>query len=208
MSENSTGALFLRIIYKRKESMMNEREIQELINKSRMHDMSAFTLLVKENQQLVFRLAFRLLCNEEEARDMVQETFVKVWQSLDKYNPEFRFSTWIYKIAANVCYDRLRSLQHTPSGDLRGVSLDNLFLSSEENMEQNLINKDLKELILRFIEKLTPKQKLVFTLREIEGLEVAEVEAITGLSAEKIKSNLYQARKQIRMKINQLEDDR
>ena len=75
-------------------------------------------------------------------------------------------------------------------------------------MEQSLINKDLKNLILRFTEELTPKQKLVFTLREVEGLEVSEVEAITGMSAEKIKSNLYhKARKQIRMKINQMENN-
>ena len=90
---------------------------------------------------------------------------------------------------------------------MQGPSVDNLPLSSEENMEQSLINKDLKNLILRFTEELTPKQKLVFTLREVEGLEVSEVEAITGMSAEKIKSNLYQARKQIRMKINQMENN-
>ena len=124
----------------------------------------------------------------------------------DKYNREYRFSTWIYTIAGNVCYDRLRSLQHSPSGSMQGISLANIRLSSGEDMEQSLINKELKELILRFTHELTPKQKLVFTLREIEGLEVSEVEAITGMSAEKIKSNLYQARKQIRIKINLMED--
>ena len=183
--------------------MMNEREIQVLIDKCKKQDTAAFAALVAEYRQLVFRLAFRLLCDEEEARDMVQETFVKVWLSLDKYNREYRFSTWIYTIAGNVCYDRLRSLQHSPSGSMQGISLANISLSSGEDMEQSLINKELKELILR----LTPKQKLVFTLREIEGLEVSEVEAITGMSAEKIKSNLYQARKQIRIKINLMEDN-
>ena len=187
--------------------MMNEEEIQVLIDKSKKQDMTAFALLVTEYRQLVFRLAFRLLCNEEEASDMVQETFIKVWLNLDKYNREYRFSTWLYKITGNICYDRLRFLQHTPSGSMQGPSVDNLSLSSDENMEQSLINKDLKNLILRFTEELTPKQKLVFTLREVEGLEVSEVEAITGMSAEKIKSNLYQARKQIRMKINQMENN-
>lgn len=78
--------------------MMNEEEIQVLIDKSKKQDMTAFALLVTEYRQLVFRLAFRLLCNEEEARDMVQETFIKVWLNLDKYNREYRFSTWLYKI--------------------------------------------------------------------------------------------------------------
>ena len=62
--------------------MMNEEEIQVLIDKSKKQDMTAFALLVTEYRQLVFRLAFRLLCNEEEARDMVQETFIKVWLNL------------------------------------------------------------------------------------------------------------------------------
>ena len=83
--------------------MMNEEEIQVLIDKSKKQDMTAFALLVTEYRQLVFRLAFRLLCNEEEARDMVQETFIKVWLNLDKYNREYRFSTWLYKITGNIC---------------------------------------------------------------------------------------------------------
>ena len=64
--------------------MMNEEEIQVLIDKSKKQDMTAFALLVTEYRQLVFRLAFRLLCNEEEARDMVQETFIKVWSTFSK----------------------------------------------------------------------------------------------------------------------------
>ena len=68
---------------------MEQKEIQALVERSRKQDASAFALLVAEYQTFVFRLAFRLLCNEEEARDMVQETFLRVWLSLDKYRPEF-----------------------------------------------------------------------------------------------------------------------
>ena len=88
---------------------MEQKEIQALVERSRKQDASAFALLVAEYQTFVFRLAFRLLCNEEEARDMVQETFLRVWLSLDKYRPEFRFATWLYRVACNICYDRLRS---------------------------------------------------------------------------------------------------
>lgn len=186
--------------------MTNSQTIQELINRSKQHDAKAFALLVSEFQGMVFRLAFRLLCNEDETRDMVQETFVKVWLSIDKYDGTFRFSTWIYKIACNTCYDRLRTLQRSPLGYSSDMLADN-DLSSEEYIEENLSNKELKELILRFTEQLTPKQKLVFVLRDIEELDVAEVVAITGLSAEKIKHNLYQARKQIKMRIHQIEPD-
>lgn len=70
-----------------------------------------------------------------------------------------------------------------------------------------MVNKELQDLILRFTGDLPPKQKLVFTLRDIEELDVAEVISITGMTAEQIKHNLYQARKQIRAKIHQIETD-
>ncbi|WP_455673405.1 RNA polymerase sigma factor [Phocaeicola sp.] len=187
--------------------MMNQEQIKELIDKSRKNDAAAFARLVSEYQGMVFRLAFRLLCDEDETRDMVQETFVKIWLSINKYDGTCRFSTWIYKITCNTCYDRLRALQRSPSAYSSDSACTDWNMKSEENIEEVLANKELASLILRFTEELTPKQKLVFTLRDIEGLEVAEVVTITGLSAEKIKHNLYQARKQIRNKIHQIEPD-
>lgn len=187
--------------------MTNQQQIQELVNRSKQNDTVAFAQLVSEFQLMVFRLAFRLLCDEDEARDMVQETFVKIWISIDKYDGSCRFSTWIYKITCNTCYDRLRALQRSPSAySSHLVSADNT-IRSEENIEEILTNKELKNLILRFAGQLSPKQKLVFTLRDIEGLDVAEVVAITGMSAEQVKHNLYQARKQIKNKIHQIEPD-
>lgn len=185
--------------------MSEQEQIQELINKSKRGDTAAFAKLVVEYQEMVFRLAFRLLCEEDESKDIVQETFVKIWLAIGTYDESCRFSTWIYKITCNTCYDRLRILQHSPAAHSSPLATAEWNRISEENVEGALINRELKDLILRFTEELTPKQKLVFTLRDIEELEVSEVVAITGMSAEKIKHNLYQARKQIRMKMNQIE---
>ena len=172
--------------------MMNQKKIQELISRSQQGDAVAFSLLVSMFQPLVFRLAFRLLCDEDEAKDMVQETFVKVWLALGKYNGECRFSTWLYKITCNTCYDRLRSLHHSP--------LDN-------EVDLAVVNKQLRELILRYTDELSPRQRLIFTLRDIEELDVPEVQTITGLSAGIIKATLYLARKNIRNKMNQIDAD-
>lgn len=185
--------------------MKNQNEIQQLIERSRRKDATAFSGLVGEYQMFVFRLAFRLMCDEDEAKDMVQETFVKVWLSLDKYQENYRFSTWIYKIACNVCYDRMRSLRHSPSNYPSGSDCMELNLSSGDDAEAALVNAQLKELILRFTDELTPKQKLVFTLSDVEELPVSEIETITGLSAEKIKSNLFLARKNIRNRMNKID---
>lgn len=141
--------------------MMNQEKIQELVSRSQQDDKRAFALLVSEFQPLVFRLAFRLLCDEEEARDITQETFVKVWLSLKTYNQENRLSTWLYKITCNTCYDRLRSLRHSPLDNESAFS-DSVNIPSDDHIEISLSNKQLKELILRYTNELPPQQKLVF----------------------------------------------
>lgn len=186
--------------------MMNQEEIQKLVDRSRQDDKKAFGRLVSEFQSLVFRLSFRLLCDEDEARDITQETFVKVWLSLKTYDREKRFSTWLYRITCNACYDRLRMMNHSPL-DKESSFSDSADIPSSDNVEIALSNKQLKELILRYTQDLPPQQRVVFTLRDIEELEVAEVQSITGLSPEKIKSTLYLARKNIRNKMNQIDPD-
>ncbi|MDR1091315.1 MAG: sigma-70 family RNA polymerase sigma factor [Prevotella sp.] len=160
----------------------------------------AFEYIVAEYQQLVYTLAFRLLCNEADAQDATQDTFIKVWQNISQYRRQYKFSTWIYKIAGNVCYDYMRA--GCKDSDLD--SADTGLLSTTDE-EVRLHNKELVELIKKTTGDLSPKQKLVFTLREIEGLDVEEIVLITGLSPAKIKSNLYLARKYIKSKIQNYE---
>jgi len=178
---------------------MLQEQLQVLIERSRTGDKKAFEKLVSEFQTAVFRLAFRLLCNEAEAKDIVQETFIRVWLNLDKYRMQYPFTMWIYKIACNLCYDSLRTAKHRFE-----TMPEDFHLASSEDIEQLVINNDLKSLIILFTGQLTPKQKLVFTLSEIEDLSIEEIEAITRLSPSKIKSNLYLAKKQIKEKMNQI----
>lgn len=180
---------------------MEQKQIQELITRSQRQDTTAFAQLVAEFQPFVFRVAFRLLCNEDEAKDMVQETFIKIWLALDKYNQESRFSTWLYKIACNTCYDRLRSLQ---PHDNESVYTETMQMASDDDPETCIANKQLKEIILQYTHDLAPQQKLIFILRDVEEVDTAEVEAITGLSAGQIKSTLYIARQKIRNRITQI----
>lgn len=183
---------------------MEQSQTEKLITQSQQGDTRAFAALVTEYQSLVLRLAFRLLCDENEARDMVQETFVKVWLSLRTYNNHYRFSTWLYKIATNVSYDRLRILQRTPGALDTNIDLSDLNILSGENVEENLINRELQELIGGITAGLPPVQRLVFTLRELEELDTEEIRVITGFSASQIKSNLYLAKKQIREQMEKL----
>lgn len=171
--------------------------------KAQRGDKQAFGMVVSAFQYSVFRFAFRLLGNEEEARDATQDTFVKAWIKRQSYNPEYQFSTWIYRIAGNVCCDRLRSLKRKKFQP-ETIADETTAVRSPENIESEIINRELADFILYFTQDLTPKQKLVFMLRDIEGFEVGEVERITGMSGAKIKSNLYLARKYIKAKIEKI----
>ncbi|MFV0398614.1 MAG: RNA polymerase sigma factor [Bacteroidales bacterium] len=163
-------------------------------------DSEAFGYIVSEYQQMIYTLAFRLLCDEDDAKDATQETLIKAWQNIRSYKREYRFTTWLYKIAMNVCYDKMRSERN-----ISKVALSDCNLCIESDPNEQLNNKELKELILRITEGLTPKQKLVFTLSDLEEFETDEIVIITGMSAAKIKSNLYLARKYIKSKMKDYE---
>ncbi len=182
---------------------MHQSTVKELIVLSRQNDSQAFRKLVEAHQAMVYTLAFRLLCNDDDAKDIVQETFIKVWKNLERFKPELKFSTWLYTIAANQCYDKLRKAKHNYTLRLDDTNVISEFISNE-NIEKTIINEELSQIILSLTGNLTPKQKLVFTLRDLEGLEIEEIISITGLSAEKIKSNLYLARQFIRKKIENI----
>jgi RNA polymerase sigma-70 factor (ECF subfamily) len=84
---------------------MDQTEIINMVNQCRKGDSSSFRLIVEEYQYMIYQLAFRMLCNEDEAKDIVQETFIRAWQNLSKYRSEIRMSTWLYTIATNRCID-------------------------------------------------------------------------------------------------------
>lgn len=182
---------------------MHQSSVKELIILCRQNDAQAFRKLVDAHQSMVYTLAFRLLCNDEDAKDIVQETFIKVWKHLDSFKIELKFSTWLYTIAANQCYDKLKKAKQNYILRLDVQDHIREFISNE-NIEKTVINEELSQIISSLTLDLTPKQKLVFTLHDLEGLETEEVISITGLSAGKIKSNLYLARQYIRKKIENI----
>lgn len=178
---------------------MDQLTLNEIIEQSKRNDQKSFRKIVEVYQSMIYSLAFRIMCNEEEAKDIVQETFIRVWTNLSSYQQDKKFSTWIYAIATNLCLDKLKSSKQRFKSESLNENV-NLLISSE-NADKRLIDSELGEVILSLTNELTPKQKIVFTLRYIEDMEMDEIVEITGLTPEKIKSNLYLARQAIRTKI-------
>lgn len=174
----------------------------EIIERCRCGDKSAFRIVVQTYQRMVFALSLRLLCDEEEAKDVVQETMIRVWLNMDKYDPKQSLRTWIYTIATRLTLDRLKQREWTePMPDEEEYFSQYI---AEEETDRQLENRELIAIIRTLVNKLSPKQRLVFTLVHFENLSTADVTQITGLDADKIKSNLYVARKTIREQLKRL----
>jgi RNA polymerase sigma-70 factor, ECF subfamily len=176
---------------------MENQDINQLIELSLCDDRKAFRQIVESHQYMIYSLAFRVLGNEEDAKDIVQDSFLRIWLNLKNFDMNQKFSTWAYRIASNLCIDKLRK-QKIKTTTFNHSSTANI---ESDDFEKHISDKELGEIILSLTEELSPKQKIVFTLRYLEEIEVEEIKKITGLSNEKIKSNLYVARQTIRKKI-------
>ncbi|MDR0367593.1 MAG: sigma-70 family RNA polymerase sigma factor [Bacteroidales bacterium] len=175
---------------------MDKLLLNNLITLSLKNDYKAFREIVEAYQLSVYSLVFKLLNNEQDAKDVVQETFIKVWLNLEKYNADKKFINWLYKIATNLCMDKLRSLKYSENLE-NNIST----LIASDNAEQKMIDEEFEKTVRFLVNGLTPKQKIVFTLHCVDGLEIKEIIEITGMTSAKIKSNLFLARKHIRTKL-------
>lgn len=175
---------------------------EDIVLRCQRGEKEAFRRVVQTYQRMVFSLALKMLCDEEEAKDMVQETMIRVWQSMKEYDVQKSFTTWIYTIAVRQCLDRLKSLKHTvPMPDDERVLRR---FASDADTQRALENKEWVSIVRMLADGLGTKQRLIFTLIQLEGLTSAEAEEITGMDAQQVKSNLYVARQTIREQLKKL----
>jgi RNA polymerase sigma-70 factor (ECF subfamily) len=178
---------------------LTAEEILELIERSTDNDDSAFEELVQQFQLYAFALAFRLLRSEEDAQDVVQEAFLRVWKHIGRFDRKKRFTTWLYSIVTNLALDRIRSLKRN----------QRLFFHEDESRPMQDIpdgldlfevhsNKELAGMIEGLTAGLPLKQRVVFTLRDLQDLSVEEVAEITKMSVGSVKTNLCYARRSLR----------
>ncbi len=176
---------------------------QELATKIKHGDQAAFRQLIEGFHQYAFALTFRILCDEEEAKDAVQEGFIKIWEKICSFDPSHKFTTWISRIFTNSAIDRLRSIKRHNLVRLDQVP-DKLEMICAGSSDTKLDNQEMAQLIRSLAGDLPEKQQLVFILRDIQGMESSEVQEVLDLSETVVKSNLYHARKRIRRKLIQI----
>ena len=178
------------------------QHMSEILERCAGGDLSAYRSLVEEYQDYVFALAFRVLCDEEEANDAVQEAFIRVWKNISRYAPEVKFTTWLHPIVTHICYDRLRSKRRKRMRPLDEVDPSLLVsFSAGDNPERLYGNREIAGAITILTEQLPPTQRIVFVLRDLQQLSVREVSGILRISENSVKTNLVHARKYLRQRL-------
>jgi RNA polymerase sigma-70 factor (ECF subfamily) len=177
-----------------------------LIRAAQRGDQAAFESLVREYDRSVLRLAVNLLHSPDEARDVYQEAFLKVYRNLGSFRFDCSFHTWLYRIVTNVCLDHLRrrkvrkeesTVVETPDGPVDQASKV-VEESSFGNPERRAWNRELSAGITAALETLTPRERTVFELRHYEGLRLRAIGEILGTTEEAAKNCLFRATQKMR----------
>lgn len=172
-------------------------ETTEIIQACITRDQNAFRMLVDNYADFAFSVAFRIMNDEDESKDIVQESFISVWNKIEGFNPRNNFSNWLYRIIVNRCYDALRKKKRNPlvHPDDNNWNIPGVF--SDSNADTRLDNEEIGKMIRLLTNQLSKKQKIVFVLSELEGLSREDIAEITGMTRTSIKSNLFHARQKM-----------
>lgn len=188
-------------------SEQHKPDLPDLIQRSLDGDIAAFGSLMDSQKQYAYAVAFRLLHDEENSKDVVQETFIRVWKNFGKYRKEIKFTTWLYKIVVNLCYDKIK--MNTRRKNIFGYA-ENLFRNNDvadsRDFHLEAEKSDLCNHIISESKNLPPKEYLVFHLRDILDFSIEEIAEIAGMSIGSVKTNLCYARRRIRIAVNRLQE--
>lgn len=167
-------------------------------------DRAAFEDLVGLYSEKIYHLGYRMLGNRQEAEDLVQETFLRVYKNMDRYDENMKFSTWIYRIGTNLAIDRLRkrkksySLDAEMGPDGEGADLHGLLSSSELSPEGRLLLSETQERIRKAIDSLPAKYKSVVILKYLHDMSLQEIGDVLGMPVTTVKTRVHRGREYLR----------
>lgn len=177
---------------------------QELVERAKKGDESAFEVLVTDNEKRIYNLCRRLTGNPEDAAELTQEAFLNAWRGLSRFQGESSFSTWLYRLASNACIDFLRKEKRRQNLSMT-VSLDDEEEARQVELpderytpERELERTEVRQAVAAGLERLTPEHRQVLVMREINGLSYAEIGGVLGLEEGTVKSRIARARNALR----------
>jgi len=181
---------------------------RELVEQSRHRDKVAFAKLVAETQGRVYNLAYGVLGNHEEAQDIAQEIYLRVWRSLPGFRGDAKFSTWLHRISVNACLNRRRRLR-SQLGTIDSEEALRRFVSPEGDPVAATIEKERREALWRAVDRLGEKYRLVIILFYQHQLSYREIAEMLALPLGTVKAHLNRARQALAksLRVTQEEGD-
>lgn len=181
-------------------------EEQKLVELAKSGDRQALAQLVKNNEQTVYNFSFKVCRDRDKAEHIMQETFFSMIKSLHQFDGNSKLSTWLYRIVSNHCLmlarkDKSRTFISIDNDD--DLYEDKYTADWSSIPNQNIENNELKNILDESINKLSPEYRIVFLLRDVEGLSTEETAEMTELSVPAVKSRLHRARAFLRKELNE-----
>ena len=183
-----------------------------LIRAAQRGDEAAFAELVRAYDQNVLRMALNILHSAEDARDVYQEAFLRVYRNLGKFRFDCNFGTWLYRIVANLCLDQIRrrkvrkeeaSRVETGEGEIDRF----LFVPEERagvDPQRALLSAEVKQRIDDVLDQLSPRERIVFEMRHYQGLRLKAIGEALGVTEEAAKNCLFRATQKMRAALGDL----
>jgi len=170
-----------------------------LVRRAQRGDREAFARLVARHQRYVYNLAYRLLRNTHEAEDLAQEVFLRTWRGLDSFRGEAKFTTWLYRIVTNLCYNRLPRLRRQLlEADVDDANSSAMTLSSNEDPPAAAEAAEQRAFLHRQIAVLPAKYQAVITLFYLQELSYQEIAQVLDLPLGTVKTHLFRARERLK----------
>jgi RNA polymerase sigma-70 factor (ECF subfamily) len=168
---------------------------EELVARSRTGDMDSFNQLILRWERPIYALAYRVIGQEEDARDVAQETFLRAFRALPGFKGQAKFSSWIYRIALNLCRDWIRRKRRTPVSQMP-EDLDLSELAAErgasESVEDLVARRELTAVVEEAMALLPEEQRTAVILKEYHGMTFQEIADLQGCPLSTVKTRLYQ----------------
>lgn len=175
---------------------------RELVRRAQREDKEAFEELIRRHQHRVFAVAGGILKRREDLEDIAQQVFVKAYFSLKRFDQRAAFSTWLYKITVNECWDLLRKKKVRPlvyESDLSEEQAKQVITSAEKGKDQPDVSDRLeaRQRVERLLDGLDERDRLMLILKEVEGFSIDEIAAVLDLNANTVKVRLFRARRRV-----------
>jgi RNA polymerase sigma-70 factor (ECF subfamily) len=176
-------------------------------------DEGAFVQLVRRWEAPIQRLCTRMTGDAHRAQDLAQETFVRVFASRKEYRPEGKFSTWLWRIALNLCYDELRRQQRRGESLLDGVGGEThakleAYVAPEPSPDGALADRERNERVKNALMRLPERYRAVLTLRHYEGLKFHEISEVLGIPEGTVKSRMAEALARLSKLLNHVNEEK